>query len=221
MARLSDVDTRERIRVDLEEVGSDGCYGVPVDWAWIEINGVRHAHNEHLIGHRVAESAARLGVRPIDLYLDTLSDEQLGTSCLFHVGHEDNVRTIMKHRAHTGGSDGLLVGARPHPRAWGTFPRYLGRYVRELGVLDLAECVEHLTSRPARRLRLADRGTIRAGYVADLVLFDADSISDNATYENPRQPATGIHTVLVNGVPVLSDGRPTGALPGHSIRRSA
>jgi N-acyl-D-amino-acid deacylase len=160
-----------------------------------------------------------LGVAPIELYLDTLRDENLGTSCLFHVGHEDNVRTIMRHRAHTGGSDGLLVGGRPHPRGWGTFPRYLGRYVRELGVLELAECVAHLTSRAARRLRLTDRGVVRAGAVADLVLFDPDTIADTATFDQPRQAATGIHTVLVNGVPVLDDGRPTGALPGHSIRR--
>jgi N-acyl-D-amino-acid deacylase len=219
MARLSDVDTRERIRVAMEELGSDGCYGVPVDWHWIEINAVRQQRNEHLVGHRIADSAARLGVAPIELYLDTLRDENLGTSCLFHVGHEDNVRTIMRHRAHTGGSDGLLVGGRPHPRGWGTFPRYLGRYVRELGVLELAECVAHLTSRAARRLRLTDRGVVRAGAVADLVLFDPDTIADTATFDQPRQAATGIHTVLVNGVPVLEDGRPTGALPGHSIRR--
>ena len=218
LARLSDTDIRERIRVDLEENGSDGCYGVPVDWNWLEINGVRNAHNEHLVGHTVHDSAIRLGVRPIDLYLDTILDEHLGTSCLFHVGNEENVRVIMRHRAHTGGSDGLLVGGRPHPRAWGTFPRYLGRYVRELGILGLAECVEHLTSRAARRLRLTDRGIVREGFVADLVLFDPDTIADNATYENPRQPANGIHTVLVNGVPVLSDGQLTGSLPGHSIR---
>jgi N-acyl-D-amino-acid deacylase len=219
MARLSDVDSRERIRVAMEELGSDGCYGVPIDWQWIEISGVRHPHNDHLVGHRVADLAARLGVAPIELYLDTLRDENLGTSCLFHVGHEDNVRAIMRHRAHTGGSDGLLVGGRPHPRGWGTFPRYLGRYVRELGVLELAECVAHLTSRAARRLRLTDRGVVRTGAVADLVLFDPATIADTATFEQPRQPATGIHAVLVNGVPVLDDGRPTGALPGHSIRR--
>ena len=218
MARLSDVDTRERIRVVMEEIGSDGCYGVPVDWHWIEISGVRQPHNEHLVGQRIADSAARLDRTPIDLYFDTLLDENLGTSCLFHVGHEDNVRAIMRHRAHTGGSDGLLVGGRPHPRGWGTFPRYLGRYVRELGVLGLAECVEHLTSRAARRLGLADRGVVREGAIADLVLFDPDRIADAATFEQPRQPATGIHTVLVNGVPVLDDYRPTGALPGHSIR---
>jgi N-acyl-D-amino-acid deacylase len=218
LARLSDPDTRERIRADLEEHGSDGCHGVPVDWAAIEINGVRDPANAHLVGHSVAESARVAGRPPAELYFDVLVAERLGTSCLMHVGHEDNVRTIMRHPAHTGGSDGLLVGERPHPRAWGTFPRYLARYVRELGVLGLEECVAHLTGRAARRLRLTDRGLVREGYAADLVLFDPSTVADTATFDEPRQPATGIPYVLVNGVPVIEDGRHTGALAGHSIR---
>lgn len=218
IARLSDPDTRERIRVDLEERGSDGCQGVPVDWEWIEINGVRREDNVHLVGQSVAESARLADRPPAELYFDVLIAERLGTSCLMHVGHEDNVRTIMRHPAHTGGSDGLLVGERPHPRAWGTFPRYLARYVRELGVLGLEECVAHLTGRAARRLRLGDRGLVREGYAADLVLFDPDTVADAATFDEPRQPATGIPYVLVNGTPVIDDGRHTGALPGHSIR---
>lgn len=218
IVRLSDADTRERIRVDLEVNGSDGCHGVPVDWTTIEINGVRRDENAHLVGLSVAESARQAGRPPTEFYLDTLIAENLGTSCLMHVGHEDNVRAIMRHPAHTGGSDGLLVGDRPHPRAWGTFPRYLARYVRELGVLGLEECVGHLTGRAARRLRLTDRGLVREGYAADLVLFDPDTIADTATFDNPRQPATGIPYVLVNGTPVIDDGRHTGALAGHSIR---
>lgn len=218
IARLSDADTRERIRADLEEAGSDGCHGVPVDWQSIEINGVRKAENTHLVGHSVAESARTAGRPPAELYFDVLVSERLGTSCLMHVGHEANVQAIMKHPAHTGGSDGLLVGERPHPRAWGTFPRYLARYVRELGVLDLEECVSHLTGRAANRLRLTDRGLVREGYAADLVLFDPDTVADTATFDEPRQPATGIPYVLVNGVPVIDDGTHTGALAGHSIR---
>jgi N-acyl-D-amino-acid deacylase len=92
--------------------------------------------------------------------------------------------------------------------------------VRELGVLGLEECVAHLTSRPARRLGLTDRGVVRTGAVADLVLFDPATIADTATFADPRRPATGIHTVLVNGVAVLADGRPTGSLPGRSVRGS-
>lgn len=219
MQRLSDVDVRQRILVDIEVTGSDGCHGVPVDWDTIEINGVRHVRNAHLVGQSVAAAAKDQGVAAGELYLDTLRDDELGTSCLMHVGDEDNVRTMMRHPGHMGGSDGLLVGDKPHPRGWGTFPRYLGTYVRELGVLGLAECVAHLTSRPARRLGLTDRGVVRVGAAADLVLFDPDKIADAATFDEPRQQAKGIHTVLVNGVRVLADGRPTGALPGHSIRK--
>jgi N-acyl-D-amino-acid deacylase len=218
IARLSDSDTRERIRADLEENGSDGCHGVPVDWESIEINGVRREENSHLVGHSVAESARRAGRPPSALYFDVLVAERMGTSCLMHVGHEDNVQAIMKHPAHTGGSDGLLVGERPHPRAWGTFPRYLAKYVRELGVLELEDCVAHLTGRAANRLRLSDRGLVREGFAADLVLFDADTVADTATFDEPRQAATGIPYVLVNGVPVIDDGLHTGALAGHSLR---
>jgi N-acyl-D-amino-acid deacylase len=220
LARLADPATRERIRVDIEEVGSDGCMGVPVDWSWIEINGVRRPEHAHLVGRTVAEAAADASRPAAELYFDTLIAERLGTSCLMHIGHEENVQAIMRHPVHTGGSDGLLVGERPHPRAWGTFPRYLARYVRELGVLDLANCVAHLTGRPAKRLRLTDRGLIREGYAADLVLFDPETVADRATFENPRQPAAGIPYVLVNGTPVIDDGRPTGARPGHSIRKA-
>ncbi|MBB5956023.1 N-acyl-D-amino-acid deacylase [Saccharothrix tamanrassetensis] len=220
LARLSDVDTRERIRVEIEETGSDGCHGVPVDWDTIEINGVRKAEHAHLVGHSVAASARTAGKSPADLYFDVLIAERLGTSCLMHVGHEENVQAIMRHPAHTGGSDGLLVGDRPHPRAWGTFPRYLARYVRELGVLGLEECVAHLTGRAAGRLRLTDRGLVKEGFAADLVLFDPDSVADTATFDEPRQAAAGIPYVLVNGVPVIDDGRRTDALPGHSLRNT-
>ncbi|MFD2422455.1 N-acyl-D-amino-acid deacylase family protein [Amycolatopsis pigmentata] len=216
--RLSDLDTRERIRREIEETGSDGAHGVPIDWGSIEINGVRRPENARLVGRSVAESARAAGIPPAELYFDVLVAERLGTSCLMHVGHEENVRTIMRHRVHTGGSDGLLVGDRPHPRAWGTFPRYLGHYVRELGVLDLADCVAHLTGRAAKRLGLTDRGLIKEGYAADLVLFDPDTVRDTATFDDPRQPAEGIPYVFVNGVAAVDDGRPTGALAGHALR---
>ncbi|MER7014762.1 D-aminoacylase [Saccharopolyspora sp. NPDC000359] len=219
LARLRDPEQRERIRVALEEEGSDGCHGVPVEWDTIEINGVRRGSNGHLVGRSVADSARAAGKPPAEHYFDVLVSEELGSSCLMHVGHEDNVRAIMRHRVHTAGSDGLLVGARPHPRAWGTFPRYLGHYVRELGVLGLEECVQHMTSRAADRLGLADRGRIRPGFAADLVLFDPGTVADTATFDEPRQQAAGIPHVLVNGVPVVEDGHRTDALPGRALRK--
>jgi N-acyl-D-amino-acid deacylase len=220
LARLSDPGTRELIRVEIEELGSDGAHGVPIDWDSIEINGVRGAEREHLVGRTVDASARSAGVSPSELFFDTLIAERLGTSCLMHVGHEENVQAIMRHSTHTGGSDGLLVGSRPHPRAWGTFPRYLARYVRELGVLGLADCVSHLTGRAATRLRLTDRGLVREGYAADLVLFDPETVQDTATFDDPRQQAAGIPYVFVNGIAAVDDGRPTGSLAGHSLRNS-
>lgn len=211
LERLRDDATAERIRHHLEELGSDGCHGVPVDWATIEISGVSDPALSGRVGHRVDgwESARRL-----------LLEDRLGTTILQHVGHEENVRAIMRHRVHTGGSDGILQGLKPHPRAYGTFPEYLGRYVRELGVLSLEECVAHLTSRPATRLRLPDRGLVREGYAADLVLFDPKTIASTATYENPRSLPTGIPHVLIDGRFVMEDGKRTDVLAGRSIRHS-
>ena len=220
LERLRNPAQRERIREVMEVDGADGCHGVPIDWDAIEINGVRHPElNGHLVGHSAAESARRNGKTPSDLYFDVLISEQLGTSCLMHVGHEDNVQAIMRHRVHTAGSDGLLVGERPHPRAWGTFPRYLGHYVRELGVLGLEECVAHMTGRAADRLGLTDRGRVREGFAADLVLFDPDTVADTATFDEPRQQSAGIPYVLVNGQAVIDDGHRTDALPGHALRK--
>lgn len=218
-ARLRDPAARERIRAALEETGSDGAHGVPIDWSAIEVNGVRHARNAPMLGV-VAETARRAGRAPFDVVADLLLADDLGASCLMHVGDEDNVQAIMRHPAHTGGSDGLLTGARPHPRAYGTFARYLGHYVRERGVLTLEECVAHLTSRPARRLRLPDRGLVRPGHVADLVLFDPRTVADRATPGDPRRTPEGIPYVLVGGEFVIDDGRRTSATPGRAVRRT-
>ncbi|KOX19777.1 N-acyl-D-amino acid deacylase [Streptomyces sp. NRRL F-6491] len=211
LARLRDDATAERIRHHLEETGSDGCHGVPVDWATIEVSGVNDPALAEFTGRRLDGWAAARRL---------LLEDRLGTTVLQHVGHEENVRTIMRHRVHTGGSDGILQGRKPHPRAYGTFPEYLGRYARDLGVLSLEECVAHLTSRPAARLRLPDRGLVREGYAADLVLFDPATVASGATYENPRTPPTGIPHVLVGGRFVIEDGRRTDVLAGRAIRRT-
>jgi N-acyl-D-amino-acid deacylase len=218
MRRLADPAEWEPIRVVMEVEGSDGCSGVPVEWETIQISGSR---DPGAVGRTIAELAVTSGRTPFDTFRTLLLADDLSTTILQHVGHEPNVQTIMRHPAHTGGSDGLLGPARPHPRAWGTFPRYLGRYVRELGVLGLEECVAHLTGRAARRLRLADRGFVAPGQRADLVLFDPLTVRDTATFDRPEQVAEGIPYVLVNGVAVISDGRHTGALPGRSLRRTA
>ena len=221
LARLADPAARDRIRADVEEHGSDGCHGVVTDWDTIQISGVRDAALSAAVGKKVSELAAEQGRTGTEVFFDLLLADQLGTTILQHVGHEENVRAIMRHPVHTVGSDGLLVGARPHPRGWGTFPRYLARYVRELGVLTLEQAVARMTGRPARRLGLDRRGLVRPGHHADLVLFDPDTVRDTATFDHPRQAADGIQHVLVNGVPALADGKPTGDRAGRALRRGA
>ncbi|WP_280342421.1 N-acyl-D-amino-acid deacylase family protein [Nocardia neocaledoniensis] len=221
LARLDDPAQRARIVADVNVNGSDGCHGVTVEWETIQISGVAQDELSDYVGRTVAEIAAEENREPVVVFFELLRRDQLATTILQHVGHEENVRAIMVDPGHTGGSDGLLVGARPHPRAWGTFPRYLSRYVRELGVLELEDCVHHLTGRPAARLRLAERGLIRPGYAADLVVFDPASIHDSATFEQPRQQARGIQHVLVNGAFALADGTPTGVRAGRALRMDA
>ncbi len=221
LRRLADPAALAAIRQALEVQGSDGCHGVVADWTTVQISGVRTASLRHAVGLTVAQLAERDRQSGFDAFVRLLTEDALGTTVLQHVGHEKNVRTIMRHPAHTGGSDGLLTGDRPHPRAYGTFPRYLGHYVREQGVLGLAECVEHLSARPARRLRLPDRGLVRAGYRADLVLFDPVGVAAGSTYEQPRTLPAGIPHVLVGGVPVIDDNRRTDATPGRTVRSGA
>ncbi|MDD9378524.1 D-aminoacylase [Streptomyces sp. ZAF1911] len=211
LARLRDDAEAERIRYALEVEGADGCHGVPVDWSTIEIAGTTDPAYGAYVGTRVPdwETARAL-----------LLGDRLGPSILQHVGHEENVRAIMRHPVHTGGSDGILQGAKPHPRAYGTFPHYLGHYVRELGVLSLEECVAHLSGRPAERLRLPDRGLVRVGHRADLVLFDPLTVAAGSTYERPRALPSGIPYVLIDGRFVVRDGRRTDVLAGRSVRRT-
>ncbi|MFD9250886.1 N-acyl-D-amino-acid deacylase family protein [Streptomyces bottropensis] len=221
LARLRDDATAERIRHHMEALGADGCHGVPVEWDTVEISGVTEPALSSYVGRTIARSAKERGEDPWATARRLLVEDRLGSTILQHVGHEENVRAIMRHRAHTGGSDGILRGDKPHPRAYGTFPHYLGRYVRELGVLSLEECVAHLTSRPAARLRLVDRGLVREGYRADLVLFDPATVAAGSTYEAPRTLPTGIPSVLVDGRPVIEDGRRTDVLAGRAVRRGA
>ncbi|MFI9390860.1 amidohydrolase family protein [Streptomyces bauhiniae] len=220
LARLTDPATAERVRHHLEVTGSDGCHGVPAQWETIEISGVTNPALAQYVGRTVKEAAGLRGVEPWETVRHLLVEDRLGTTILQHVGHEENVRAIMRHRAHTGGSDGILQGTKPHPRAYGTFPRYLGTYVRELGVLSLEECVARLTSRPAARLRLPDRGLVREGYRADLVLFDPATVAAGSTFAEPRTLPTGIPHVLVDGRFVIEDGRRTDVLAGRSVRRT-
>ncbi|ACQ78335.1 Amidohydrolase 3 [Beutenbergia cavernae DSM 12333] len=221
LARLRDTTPsgpRAAILDALDVTGSDGNHGEVVDWAGIQVSGVTTASLAGAVGLTIAELASRRGLPPSTAALELMVADGLGTGILMHVGDEDNVRAVMRHPRHCGGSDAILVGARPHPRAWGTFPRFLGHYARDLGVLSMPEMVRHLTSNPAARLGLTDRGVVAPGMRADLVLLDADAVLDGATFDAPRTPAVGISHVMVNGEFVLDDGVRTSATPGRVLR---
>ncbi|WP_372348856.1 amidohydrolase family protein [Streptomyces sp. KL116D] len=221
LARLKDDETAERIRHHVEEIGADGCHGVPIEWDKIEVSGVADPGLASCVGKTIAQAAAERGEAPWVTARRLLIADRLGSSILQHVGHEENVRAIMQHPVHTGGSDGILQGFKPHPRAYGTFPHYLGHYARDLGVMSLEETVAHLTSRPAARLRLPDRGLVREGYRADLVLFDPQTVAAGSTFDAPRTLPVGIPHVLIDGRFVIEDGRRTDVLAGRSVRRTA
>ncbi len=137
---------------------------------------------------------------------------------VFFMMDEADVRRILAYPHTMIGSDGLPHDEHPHPRLWGTFPRVLGHYRREVGLFSLEDAVRKMTSLTARQFGLKDRGVIRAGAYADLVLFDADTIADNATFDRPKAPASGIQMVMVNGRTVWHDGAHTGDRPGRALR---
>ena len=130
---------------------------------------------------------------------------------------EENVKRLMKHQGVIIGSDGIPMNPHPHPRLWGTFPRGLGHYARDLGLMEMEDAVHRMTSASADRFGLKDRGRVTKGAYADLVVFDPATIIDTATFLEPETPATGIDHVFVNGVVVWQTGRHTGAAPGRVV----
>lgn len=218
VARLDDPVSAERIRVELEEVGTPGFHGALMDWSTIQIGSVGSEENQKWVGRLISEVAAATGTTGWEAARRMMVDERLNVNILTLVGHEDNVRAIMHQPYHMGSTDGIMVGERPHPRAWGTFVRYLTHYARDLGLFGWPEIVRKLAALPNLRLRQFDRGLVRPGFHADLVVFDPDGLTDRATFEDPKRHPEGMPHVLVNGVPVKEDDEHTGAGPGRVLR---
>jgi len=145
----------------------------------------------------------------------------LPAGAIYFMMSEDDVRRVLSYPHTMIGSDGLPHDQHPHPRLWGTFPRVLGHYVRDVKLFSLEEAVRRMTALPAAQFGLTGRGVLRAGAHADLVLFDPATIADRASFEQPTLPAAGIAEVLVNGRSVWRDGAPTGARPGRALRRQS
>jgi dihydroorotase/N-acyl-D-amino-acid deacylase len=178
-----------------------------------------------LQGHSLAEIAKARGTDPKDTLFDILVEDGAKTSvAVFAMSEPDVALAAVQpwvsfcNDSEGTSPDGLLGTEFPHPRAYGTFPRVLRKYVREERRIRLEEAIRKFTSLPASRRRLNDRGVLKAGQWADIVVFDPEQITDKATFSAPKQLSVGMQWVLVNGVPVIADGVATNALPGRVLR---
>ncbi len=214
LERLADPRARARMREETDPRQSR--WRDPRGW---HLTGFSEPGNRRFEGKNLHEIADMAGEDPLDALCDLLLEENLSLS---FVGHESNnevtVRKLLAHPQCMVGSDGLLIGDHPSPRSYGTFPKMLGDLVREEGLMTTAEAIRKMTWLPAQLLGLSDRGIVRDGAKADLVVFDPDEIRANATLEHPTRFPDGIPHVIVNGVPVLENGEHTGATPGRALR---
>jgi N-acyl-D-amino-acid deacylase len=167
-------------------------------------------------GQTLEAIAAKLGCEQVEAV-----ERLLPAGAIYFMMSEDDVRRVLSYPHTMIGSDGLPHDQHPHPRLWGTFPRVLGHYVRDVKLFALEEAVRRMTALPAAQFGLTDRGSLRPGAFADLVLFDPATIADTATFEQPKTPASGIARVIVNGRIVWNDGASTGDRPGRALRRGS
>ncbi len=198
------------------------------DWSAVMITSVNRAENQDYVGRRVSEIVARSGQDPFEFVRELLIAENGSVGMVGFGMSEEEIGSVLTHPLVMVASDGgaaadygPLSETTPHPRYYGTFPRVLGKYCREDRLFDLPTAVHKMTGMPARRLGLADRGTIDVGLVADLVVFDPETVIDQADFINPHQYARGVDCVLVNGSIVIDNGEHTGALPGRVLRKQA
>ena len=222
LKRLHDPGERKRIREDMERGGG---YSIVERMGWENVMIAWCPKRKDAEGRRISEIAEMRGLEPIEAVFELLRDADGVASMILFQLDERDLRLALAHPQLMIGSDGSALATtgdmsagKPHPRSYGTFPRVLGRYVRDERVLSLAEAVHKMTGLPARRLGMRDRGEIRVGARADLVVFDARRVADQATYEDPHRYPVGIDQVLVNGRFVIKDGEHTGSLPGKVLQ---
>lgn len=224
LRRLADPATRHRIRREIA-AGHDGWENFlkSAGFDGITISGVRADGDPSAVGQTLQALADSQGLDPWEVFFDLLVEHRLQVSALYALMSEDDVRMAMRQPWITIGSDSAAQtdspgqAGRPHPRGFGTFPRVLGHYVRDEGVLTLPAAVHKMTGLAAAQMGIAARGLLQPGHFADVVVFDPATIADRATYDEPRQYPTGIDTVVVNGVVTLARGVPTGARAGRPL----
>jgi N-acyl-D-amino-acid deacylase len=227
VARLRDPAIRQRVVQEITTPGGgwENFYllaGAPENILFV---GFKNEKLKPLIGKTLAQVAARRGKSPPETAIDLVIEDDSRVNTVYFLMSEENVKKQIKlpwvsfcSDAGSMAPEGVFLKSSTHPRAYGTFARLLGRYVRDEKVIPLEEAIRRLSALPAENLKLDHRGKLEQGYWADIVVFDPATVSDHATYENPRQYATGVIHVFVNGVQVLMDGEHTGAKPGQVVR---
>ncbi len=225
--RLKDPAARGRLRREMLTPSDDWdstylAAGSPEN---VLLVGFKSDHLKPLVGETLAEVAAMRNTSPEETIMDLIVEDDSDVGAVYFTMFEENVRKQIALPWVSFGSDGasqapegVFLKSNTHPRAYGTFARVLGRYVREQNVISLEEAVRRMTSLPAGNLGLDRRGSLAVGQFADIVVFDPDTIQDHATFASPHQYSTGVLHVLVNGVQVLKDGEHTGAKPGRVVR---
>jgi N-acyl-D-amino-acid deacylase len=213
----------EKLRSEMKEDIKNGIPGWDnfIRFAGVEgifITSVASDKNKGLIGKNLKEIGELQGKDPLDAAFDLLAEEENGVGMVDFYGSEEAVIKILKRAEMNACTDGLLSG-KPHPRVYGSFPRILGKYVREEKVLSLEEAVYKLTYKAAEAMNIKNRGLIKPGYYADLTIFNPDTVQDKGTYTEPAQYPTGIAYVIINGEVVVSNGKPTGVRAGQVIKK--
>ena len=223
MTRLRNTKIRKKIRQEVEK----GVLGTPSWNSWIIANWP-HQNADQIIGKSVHEIAIDRGIDPAETVLQ-LEEESYGTvSAIIHNRTEEDLQYFLTHPLGMYGSDGVAISPigkysneKHHPRFYGTYPRILGHYVREKSIITLEQAVHKMTGKPAKRLNLKNRGVIKERAIADITIFNSETISDKATFKNPHILSKGVMHVLVNGIPVISDEKHTKSLPGKILRRNS
>jgi len=232
VARLRDPEVRARLKREIALPSADweNSYHEAGDASKVLCVSFKNDALKPLTGKSLAEIAALRGADPVETAMDLVIEDDSRVGCVYFTMSEDNVRREIGLPWVSFCSDsaslapeGVFLRSNPHPRAYGSFARLLGKYVREEGLISLEEAVRRLSALPADNLRLDRRGRLLPGHFADVVIFDPATIQDHATFDRPHQYATGVRDVLVNGVAVLRDGEHTGATPGRVVdgRKSA
>jgi len=224
LGRLTNPAIRQKV---LSEAGTTWFSGIPIRWDKVAIAWPGPHGDPTWIGKTVEELAKQASISPEEMLLDILIQSRDIGLMIVHNRVEKDVEQFISHPMGMIGSDGIAVaadgpwGRSPvHPRFYGAFPRVLARFVRERKAMPLEEAIRKMTSLPADRLGLSNRGRLKEGWAADLVIFDPVTVQDRATFENPHQYPTGISHVMVNGQWVVRDGEQTQARPGHVLRRA-